>query len=224
MARAKAGAKGSAAKKGKPRRKAAKKQAPSARNKNQPLCDETTAKGTPCKNPAREGSTKCGPHGGNIGPKTKFTKALAASILIWMEQGAYAKEACEAAGITEETLYAWVREGNADLEAGRKSELSELSESYRQSKAKGMLALLAEVRKATGGGDGRLALDVMARKDPKRWGKKKIVEVSGPGGKPLNVPESTIDLSKLTPAKRKALRELHEEARREDKPEKKGTT
>jgi len=115
------------------------------------------------------------------GRKTKLTPELQEQIVRYIEAGNYAKVACQAVGISEKTYYKWKRQGKEaeyKLEEGKKltnkeNELSQLSQSIRQAEARGEVRNVTTIQIAAKK-DWRAALEMLARKHPKRWGRKEM--------------------------------------------------
>lgn len=102
----------------------------------------------------------------NIGRKTKLTPELQKKIIKCLKAGWYAKEACKAVGISQVTLYDWLKRGKKGEEPFLK-----FLKSVRQADAFGELKIFLEIR-AQVKKDWRAGMEILARKYPKRWGKK----------------------------------------------------
>lgn len=146
------------------------------------------------------------------GRKTKLTPKLQEQIIKYVEAGNYNKVACQAVGICEWTYYNWRKQGEKaekKLREGKKltnkeNEFSQFSQSIRGAEAR------AEIRNVTiiniaAKKEWRAALEMLARKYPKRWGIKKQIE--GIGEEPLPVPEVTV----VVDMKKQALKVIDEE-------------
>src|SRR5215208_5544078 len=78
-------------------------------------CTATTSRGTPCRNRAMAGHEVCQPHsGGQVGRRTKLTDEVEKEILDAVRAGSYLNAAARRAGVSEKTVYQWLREGREE--------------------------------------------------------------------------------------------------------------
>lgn len=143
---------------------------------DRPLCRDTTARGTPCKNKAAAGSAFCGSHGGGQrkpGAPTKLTRELAASIAADVATGVTYEVAASAAGVHRSSLIEWRGKGEEDLEANRDTVFAYFAVELTRALARGELEL---VRKITSDPDWRAAAHVLACRYPSRWAKRPTAE------------------------------------------------
>lgn len=131
------------------------------------------------------------------GRKTKLTPKLQEQIIKYVEAGNYNKVACQAVGIGEWTYYNWIKRGEKALELEEKGKkipesekkFSQFSQSIRGAEARGEIRNVTIIQIAAKK-DWRAALEILARKYPKRWGLKK--QIGGTGEEPLPVPTITV--------------------------------
>lgn len=183
---------------------------------DRPQCKGTNKDGSPCKYKARPDEEFCGRHSdqreARDGPKSKFDdEAIRNTIIIWMRQGSYARAAAESVGVGESTLYHWLEEGEGDAKKGVASEKREFWEAFTRARAEGEVGLVADVR-SMAKKDGRLALEMLARRNPKQWGRRRL-EVTGADGGPIESADTpAVDYDKLTLEERLQLLELLDKA------------
>jgi transposase-like protein len=122
------------------------------------------------------------------GRPSKFTPEAKERILLAIRSGNWLCVAARAGGITYETLREWLRQGEADLEAGKETEFSGFSVAVQEARD------WVEMRNVG-------FIQVAARKNwsaaawwleksrPDRWGKKPVQPISGggPDEPPVNV-------------------------------------
>ena len=65
------------------------------------------------------------------------------------------------------------------------------------------------IRREIARGDARLALELLARRHPDRWGKNRTI---APEEEPVEADEPPLDLSRLSGAEYETLKELHRRA------------
>jgi hypothetical protein len=148
------------------------------------------------------------------GRRGKLTPQTHEAIVKAVKAGASLENAAGAAGIHEATLYRWLQEGEADDGAEAKREFRE--DLLRARAEVEVRVVAASVMKSALGGyelerttvtrpdgtveervkyapaDGRVGLDFLARRDPGRWARRNPVEISGPGGGPVQIQAATI--------------------------------
>src|SRR5215218_753317 len=75
-------------------------------------CTATTRRGTPCRNRAVAGHEVCQPHsGGQVGRRSKLTDEVEGELLQAVKAGSYLNAAARLAGVSEKTVYGWLRAG-----------------------------------------------------------------------------------------------------------------
>jgi hypothetical protein len=104
--------------------------------------------------------------------------------------GDFVEEACQYAGISVDTYYRWIREGN-DLNkrdetkqplTAEEREITELSEAIKEAELKGQHAALATIRRAAKNGTWQAAAWFLERRN-KKWSNR--TEITGPDGGPV---------------------------------------
>jgi hypothetical protein len=155
---------------------------------------------------------------GGPGRPTSLTSDLAQVIAASIADGATFDAAMAAAGVHPSTGYRWLSEGSSDT--GGK-QFREFREAVTRARAKAELAMTAAVVQDARGGavvkhvtrvwrngtkeeekqyappNGRVALEWLARMEPSRWARKTGIEVSGPGGAPVQVEHREVLIGQL---------------------------
>ena len=144
---------------------------------------------------------------GRVGRSTKLTPAVVRRLVRSFKLGATDKIACGAAGIHPGTYYRWMQQG----EQAKSGLHREFYETVTRAKSAGDDELLAYVRKSIkatydspSGAGGKLALDLLARRNPDAYGAHKTVRHASHDGGPVPRTE-VVDLSKLSPEQLRAL-------------------
>lgn len=83
------------------------------------------------------------------GRPTKFSRELADKVLGFIRAGAYMETAAAAAGISKDTLYAWLRDGAR----GKNPDLAAFSDAVEKAAAEAELRDLLTIGKAAQGGE-----------------------------------------------------------------------
>ena len=133
-------------------------------------CDETTAKGRPCRRPAIEGTTKCALHTRvEPGARALLTDEVADRIVTLLRAGCYDRVAAEAAGIAPRTFREWLQRGRSLLE--RDAPYRRLLERVQKARAEGEATHVARITAAAQQGDWHASAWFLERSYPERWGK-----------------------------------------------------
>ena len=103
-----------------------------------------------------------------MGRHTKLTPELQEKIVRYIEAGNYARTACLACGICEETYYDWLRKAE---DTKTKSKYSDFSESIANARAKAEIRNATLVNKAAET-DAKHAEWWLERTNWKKWGRK----------------------------------------------------
>jgi transposase len=106
-----------------------------------------------------------------IGRPSKLTPEVEAKLLQALSVGVYRQTAAKYAGISRSTLYRWFDQGDADWEAGVKSDVRRFVERASKIEAEVELSLLAVI-KVAGPKHWRAAAWQLERKHPYQWGRR----------------------------------------------------
>ena len=170
-------------------------------------CTATTAAGKPCQKPAMAGHEVCQPHsGGQVGRRSRLTDELQREILDAVRAGSYLAPAARRAGVSDKTVYEWLRRGR---EPGAPPRLAQFAVAYERAEAEGEIHLVAITRRQVAAGDGRLALELLARKHPDRWAKIRTVVCEEPAHPEEEPP---LDLTRLSDEEYETFKELQRRA------------
>ena len=104
----------------------------------------------------------------------KFTSRRKSAILRKMREGHYAKTAAETSGVTEQTLYNWLKKGE---EPNRYSEHAAFLEAYRKAEATAEERAIKAIQDAFPN-DWRAAMTYLERRHPGRWASRQNVDVT----------------------------------------------
>lgn len=170
-------------------------------------CTATTSRATPGRNRTMTGHEVCQPHsGGQVGRRTKLTDELEREILDAIKAGSYLNAAARRAGVSEKTVYAWLRVGRSE---DPRPGLARFAAEFERAEAEAEVSVVATVRRAIGKGDGRLGLDFLARRHPDRWARNR----PGAAEEPRDAhEEQPLDLSRLSDEDYQQLKELQRRA------------
>lgn len=148
-----------------------------------------------------------------LGRPTKLTPALRERIVKLIKSGNFLETAAEACGIGRATVFRWIQEAN---EGHPDPSRTEFRDAVIQARAEAESLMVGLVFRAAMGGvitkeitrtlpdgtvesettysppDGRVGLEFLSRAFPDRWKKQNnnLIEVSGPGGGPVQVEDS----------------------------------
>ncbi len=107
----------------------------------------------------------------------KFTSRRRSAILRKMREGHYAKTAAETSGITEQTLYIWLKKGE---DPDRYPEHAAFLEAYRKAEATAEEQAIKAIQAAFPD-DWRAAMTYLERRHPERWARRQNVDVTSKG-------------------------------------------
>ena len=149
------------------------------------------------------GHEVCQPHsGGQVGRRSKLTDEVGREILDTLRLGTHLTTAARGAGVSEKTVYEWLREGR---KPGAPSHLARFAVEYERAEAEGEKRLVGLVLRQAVGGDGRLALEMLARRYPERWAKNRPLA----GEEPPAESKTRLDLSRPSSEQLAFLETLH---------------
>lgn len=114
----------------------------------------------------------------------KFTSWRKSAILRKMREGHYAKTAAETSGITEQTLYNWLKKGE---DPEQYPEHAAFLEAYRKAEATAEERAIRAIQDAFPN-DWRAAMTYLERRHPARWARRQNVEVTS-NGEPIRTIE-----------------------------------
>jgi hypothetical protein len=139
----------------------------------------------------------------------RFDAETAATIVSYVQAGAFMETASAAAGISKQTLYSWLKRGKA----AAKGALRDWWEEVQKALALSEVAMIGAVSQAAQDGQWQAAAWHLERKWPERYGRRERIEHTGPGGGPIQQQTGALDVSRMTTAEKRAkLQELMERA------------
>lgn len=132
-------------------------------------CSQTTATGTPCRNPAYENTDRCYAHLGlkPHGRPSKLTDETAGQIVAMLRLGNYLNVAVRAAGVGQSTFDDWMKRGQTGLPDDEP--YAELRGRVERARAEGQVRHVATVSRAAES-DWRAATWLLERQYPALWG------------------------------------------------------
>jgi hypothetical protein len=102
-------------------------------------------------------------------------EAICNSILL----GSYVETAAIAAGITKETFYAWLKQGNKAKEHGHSTKFSRFSDAVNKAMADATIRDLDRIDRAADS-QWQAAAWKLERKHPQQWGRRVETTIQGP--------------------------------------------
>ena len=136
---------------------------------------------------------KGGHLGGRPSKPVKLDDALQAKVIAMLQEGNYISTSCRAVGISRETFYTWLENGEGrEVVTADGTVIVYDKPLYREFREKAQeaiaLAEVALVHQAKKGLDGWQAqMTMLERRFPERWARRDRTEVTGPGGGPVRV-------------------------------------
>ncbi len=118
-----------------------------------------------------------------IGRQPKLTPIVQQRIVSALKAGNYRKVAAQFGGVSHNAFYTWMAWGR-EAESGP---FKEFHDSVLAAEAEAETRAVHIIQKAALDGDWHAAKEFLARKYPRRWGKRVAKEISGPKGRPIEV-------------------------------------
>lgn len=144
------------------------------------------------------------------GGETLLTPELQEKLVNSIKAGNYAEVAARAAGIAKDTFYKWLLRGGRGEEPFKA--LSDAIETASAAADERDVFLMAKhAEKSWQAGAWRLE-----RRNPKQWGRKDSLELTGDADKPLAVRGAKVDMGRLTQEERALLMKLRDKMRVDD--------
>ena len=110
---------------------------------------------------------------------TQLVPEVRAKLCDAMRIGCYQYEAAQFAGISENTLLAWLRTGRADAAEGREGTLhAEFVAEFEAAESQAVVRALTVVQRAAAAGDWRAAMGWLSRRHSDRWADRGQVAVT----------------------------------------------
>lgn len=149
-----------------------------------------TEKKAPSKSKTKKKKTTSKPKGS--GRKTKLTPELQEKFCGYISAGLTKKGAADAVCITETSLYAWLSQGQTDLDEGKKTIHSEFLESVKQAEAQFKATHVANITAAGYSGSWQASAWLLERCYREEYGRAAMdVNLGGQkSGEPIEVKET----------------------------------
>lgn len=142
--------------------------------------------------------------------ETLWTQELQDKLVNSIRAGNYAEVAARAAGISKDTFYKWLLRGGKGEEP-----FKSLADAIETATAESEQADVAQMFKH-GMKSWQATAWRLERKNPKKWGRKDSLELTGDDSKPIAVRSAKVDMSKLTAEERALLMRLRDKMRVEE--------
>jgi hypothetical protein len=115
----------------------------------------------------------------------KLTSGLIADISLAIRNGAYVETAVALCGISKQTFYRWLRQGETEEAPDL---IRKLSDAVKKGMAEAEMRDLAVIDKAAQEGEWTAAAWRLERKFPEKWGRRSHVQLEhfGAGGGPIS--------------------------------------
>jgi hypothetical protein len=147
------------------------------------------------------------------GRPTKLTAEVADRIVAAVRAGNYLETAANYAGVHPSTVFRWIKEGEAP---GAPRAKREFCDAVSRARAESEVRVVGQIQRVIMGGqvlkevtrtlpngaveterqfappDGKVALEFAARAYPDRWARRAALEVSGPGGGPVQIEQGHV--------------------------------
>jgi hypothetical protein len=112
----------------------------------------------------------------------KLTEDVEAKVCAALRSGNFVKPACEFAGISERTYYAWRERGEADLEAGLDTPFVQFLQATTRASAEGELLAVQKLSQNVREGDQRAIEFFLTHRHSERWSHRVQIEHGGQAG------------------------------------------
>jgi transposase-like protein len=146
-------------------------------------CTEKTKRGTRCERSAKQGEKKCASHLGLAHRPTKLDAQVTSALTTAIRAGNYTETAARHAGIAPSTFYEWMQRGEQRDAKGEPvhPQFAEFREAVKKAEADAEAYAVGQVRLAMQD-SWQAAMTYLERRHPERWGRRTVLEHTGPGG------------------------------------------
>lgn len=166
----------------------------------------------------KDGRARTSAKNGRLGGRpTHFTKARGDKIVTAVRRGALFDVACAFGGIHRSTLYKWLKKGEQDLLAGKRTQIAAWKQAMDSATAECEVTMTGIIAGAASKGEWKAAAFVLERRFPERWSRHQTV---GKPGETL----ARRDLSRLSVEELRDMRSKLQKTRVDDRPAKGGET
>jgi hypothetical protein len=117
------------------------------------------------------------------GRPTKLCDEVAQRIVALVRAGNWLSTAAGAAGVHRDTVYDWLKRGEAEDPPDTDAAFVDFALAYRAAEADAEAEALAAIRKRTKNHKGQAWW--LERRHPDRWGRRVVTEHTGPDGGPI---------------------------------------
>jgi hypothetical protein len=174
-------------------------------------CTAHTKAGSRCRRPVLGGREVCCVHSGaKVGRPSKLTDEVAKKICDAVRAGSYLSVAARCAGVSETTVYEWLRRAG---EPEADPRLVAFAEALDKADADGEVHTIGVIRREIARGNTRAGFELLARRHPERWARGRdpsAAEQSAVDDQPPQEPP--LDLSRLSDSDYETLKEIRRRA------------
>ena len=118
----------------------------------------------------------------------KLNDGMIKALSEYIAKGNYAVTACQLCGIDDSTFYLWGKQGVRDMSKGFDTIYTRLIRSLKEAEGQAEAKMVQLARDcAEQKKDGYLAITVLERRHPTRWGRRDRIEHTGEGGGPIQI-------------------------------------
>jgi hypothetical protein len=172
-------------------------------------CTAKTKAGKRCRRRPTPGGNRCAAHDDDR-QLDGLTPEVQESVCQALRAGAHMEQAATYAGVHRATVYRWLARGEADDAPQR---FRDFAAAVREAEAGFEIASLALIARA-GDEDWRARAWLVERRHPRRWGRRKALELSGPDGEPIQLEALGLDWHRLSDEELDFVAQLYAKAGR----------
>jgi len=134
-------------------------------------CTAKTKAGERCRRPAVGGGEVCCVHSGKSGRPSKLTEEVEKKICDAVRAGSYLSVAARCAGVSESTVYEWLRLARQD---GADERLVAFAGALDKAEADAEVHTVGIIRREIARGNVRAGFEFLARRHPERWARGRL--------------------------------------------------
>jgi hypothetical protein len=172
-------------------------------------CTAKTKAGKNCRRRPDPGGDRCAVHVHDR-QLDGCTPEVQERVCQALRAGAHMEQAATYAGVHRATVYRWLARSESDQAPQR---FRDFAAAVHEAEAGFEIASLALIARA-GDEDWRARAWLVERRHPRRWGRRKALELSGPDGEPIQLDALGLDTHKLTDAELDTLAGFYAKAGR----------
>jgi hypothetical protein len=156
-------------------------------------CTAKTKAGKRCRRRPAPGGDRCAVHDDDR-QLDGLTPEVHERVCQGLRDGGHMEQAAAYAGVHRATVYRWLARGESDDAPQR---FRDYAAAVGEAEAGFEIASLALIARA-GDEDWRARAWLVERRHPRRWGRRKALELSGPDGEPIQLEALGLDWHRLS--------------------------